>query len=58
MAKQKRALCRKCRVVKQPQLDVVREAYELGKGLGISVDASRPAWERKYVREIMRRIVF
>ena len=56
MAKANRAICRKCMGVNRSQLAVLARANDAGKGLGISDDASRPAWERNYVREIMSRM--
>jgi hypothetical protein len=38
---------------KLPQLPLLREAYELGKGFGISDDNFKPAWEKEWVRKII-----
>jgi hypothetical protein len=56
MAKQKTVTCRKCKGGKCAQPDVIADGYDAGKDFGISEDASRSAWEQKYVREIMSRM--
>jgi hypothetical protein len=53
MCKAKKQFCRKHTPKKLPQHPVMQRAYEAGKGLGISNDAGKPAWEKKYEREII-----
>lgn len=53
MAKLARATCQKRGAQDRALSDVLKKADEAGAGLCMSEDASRPAWERKYVREIL-----
>ena len=56
MAKLARATCQKRGAQDRALSDVLKKADEAGAGLCMSEDASRPAWERKYVREIMSKV--
>ena len=53
VTKPKRPLCSKSRPQNLLQHPLLREAYELGKGFGISDDNFKPAWEKEWVKKII-----